>query len=96
MAFDFHPKAQQELEEAVSYYDNINPILGNQLIAEIELVLSRIEQFPESWPKLSANTRRCRTKNFPYGVVYKRSETGIFIVAVMHLQRKPNYWSDRL
>ncbi|NEQ36645.1 MAG: hypothetical protein F6K40_10295 [Okeania sp. SIO3I5] len=41
----------------------------------------------------------CTTRNgieaIPYGIVYKLSETGILVVAVMHLQRKPNYWINR-
>ena len=56
MTFDFHPQAQQELEEAVDYYDNISQVLGNQFILEIKKTLERIEKFPEAWPQLSKNT----------------------------------------
>ncbi|NES77386.1 MULTISPECIES: type II toxin-antitoxin system RelE/ParE family toxin [unclassified Okeania] len=95
MVCDFHPEAQREMQEAVAYYDTINSILADKFIAEAEFTLNRIEKFPEAWPKLSANTRRCRILSFPYGIVYKHSESRILVVAVMHLQRKPNYWIDR-
>jgi len=69
--------------------------LSNRFIQEIEQTLDRIEQFPQAWASLSANSRRCRLTSFPYGVVYQIVPQGIMILAVMHLQRKPDYWSDR-
>ncbi|MCL1472431.1 type II toxin-antitoxin system RelE/ParE family toxin [Argonema antarcticum] len=96
MAYDFHPDAQRELEQAVAYYDNIDSELADAFIDEVERTIERIENFPEAWPKISENTRRCRTVGFPYGIVYKVKEERILLVAVMHLQRQPNYWDDRI
>ena len=36
MNFEFHPQAQQELEDAVNYYDGISEALGDQIILEIQ------------------------------------------------------------
>ena len=36
MSFEFHPQAQQELEDAVNYYDGISEALGDQFILEIQ------------------------------------------------------------
>lgn len=96
MSYDFHPDARRELEDAVAYCDNINRELGDAFLDEVERTLERIAKFPEAWTKLSANTRRCRTIGFPYGIVYQVKEQRILILAVMHLQRKPNYWTDRV
>lgn len=96
MACEFHPEAKRELFDAVAHYDSINLDLGNQFIQEIEQTLDRVEQFPQAWASLSVNSRRCRLPSFPYGVVYQIAPQGIMIVAVMHLQRQPNYWRDRL
>jgi plasmid stabilization system protein ParE len=95
MACEFHPEAKRELFEVVAYYDRIDLDLGNRLIQEIEQTLDRIEQFPQAWALLSANSRRCRLTSFPYGIVYQIVPQGIIILAVMHLQRRPGYWSDR-
>lgn len=96
MAYDFHPDAKQELADAVAYYDNVSRELSDAFIEEVEQTLNRIEKFPEAWPQLSKNTRRCRTVSFPYGIVYTIKEQQISVVAVMHLQRKPNYWTNRI
>ena len=95
MTCEFHPEARREIFEAVAYYDEINLTLGNQFLQSVENTIDRIEQFPEAWAPLSANSRRCRVSNFPYGVVYQVMEQGIAIVAVMHLHQKPDYWCDR-
>ena len=47
-------------------------------------------------PDARLNTRRCRTVGFPYGIVYQVRNERILVVAVMHLQRQPNYWADRV
>jgi plasmid stabilization system protein ParE len=96
MQYDFHPEAQGELQSAVDYYDAINPELGDAFLDEVERVLARIVKFPEAWPQLSLNTRRCRTVGFPYGIVYHVRADRILIVAVMHLQRQPDYWASRI
>jgi len=48
MAYDFHPDAKRELEDAVAYYDNISRELGDAFIEEVEQTLDRIEKFPSS------------------------------------------------
>jgi len=95
VACEFHPEAKRELLDVVAYYDSIELDLGNRFIQEVEQALERIEQFPQAWASLSVNSRRCRLSSFPYGVVYQIAPQGIMILAVMHLQREPGYWSDR-
>ena len=96
MEYDFHPNARLELEDAVAYYDNINRELGDAFLDEFERTLERITKFPNAWAQLSPNTRRSRTVGFPYGIVYQVRNERILVVAVMHLQRQPNYWADRV
>ncbi|MCG3160856.1 MAG: hypothetical protein JMDDDDMK_01931 [Acidobacteria bacterium] len=97
MACVFHPDAKRELDEAIAYYDAHAEGLGDKFIEAVEEAVKRIENFPEAWPALSPNTRRCRTSRFPYGVVYQFTPEGIIIViAIMHLHRELGYWLDRV
>lgn len=34
--------------------------------------------------------------HFPYGIVYRIDEDFIYVLAVMNLRRRPNYWLDRI
>jgi hypothetical protein len=69
---------------------------GYEFAKEVANTISRILRYPEAWTKLSKRTRRCRTRRFPYGVIYQIRGNKILIVAVAHLRREPWYWSDRV
>ena len=95
MNYYFEPHALQELNDATEYYHNLHPALGDAFFQEVVRVISLILKLPEAWPLVTPSTRRCRTKRFPYGIVYRVQEGDIEIVAVMHLAREPQYWADR-
>lgn len=59
MNFYFHPEAEQELLQAVSYYENCRPGLVIEFSHEVYLAISRILQFPESNARISTHTRSC-------------------------------------
>ena len=96
MNYYFLEPAKEELEEAIAYYEQQREGLGEQFAEEVSKAIERILNHPQAWSQLSANIRRCRTKRFPYGIVYGVRGEDIIIVAVMHLHRKPRYWEDRL
>jgi hypothetical protein len=60
------------------------------------LTINHITEFPNVWPILKEEIRRCQTKRFPYGVLYSiEPNEHIFILAVMNLHRSPSYWEKR-
>jgi hypothetical protein len=96
MNYSFHPAAENEFNEAVSYYEECQEGLGLDFSSEIFSAIQRIIYFPKSWSKLSKNTRRCLTNRFPFGVIFQIVDDELIIIAVMHLNRKPNYWKKRI
>ena len=88
--------AQAELDEAITWYAEQAPGLGDAFLLEILKVLQLIEQFPQAWHPLTAEIRRCRLKRFPYSVVYTLEGANILILAVAHQHRKPGYWRNRV
>ena len=95
MKYRFHPEAETELNEAVDYYDACQEGLGLEFAREIHATIDSICQFPLAWTPLSQNTRRCLLRRFPYGVVYQSKGREIIIMAIMQLNRKPDYWRKR-
>ena len=96
MKYSFHPAAKLELNEAVDYYEECKSGLGIEFAKEVYSTIYRIIQYPQAWFRLSKNTRRCLTNRFPYGVIYQILDNKIYIIAVMHLNRKPDYWKKRI
>lgn len=88
--------AQQELDEAIEYYNAHTAGLGDAFLLETIAAIDRIRRFPRAWHALGENTRRCRLRRFPYGVIYHADNGDILIVAVAHSHRRPDYWRDRL
>tara|TARA_B100000315_G_scaffold260365_1_gene321169 strand:- start:437 stop:724 length:288 start_codon:yes stop_codon:yes gene_type:complete len=95
MKYSFHPSAKKELNEAIDYYDECQEKLGVEFTKEVYKSIQVILQFPQAWSPLSKNTRRCLINRFPYGIIYQVIKNEIFIIAIMQLSKKPNYWNDR-
>ena len=95
MNFDFHPEAEEELNSAIDYYEDIQEHLGLEFANEVYKTIYRIIDFPYAWQPMTSKTRRCLTNRFPFGIIYKITEERIIIIAIMHLNKKPNYWKIR-
>lgn len=92
---DFHELAEQELNEAARYYDLEEPGLGSAFLDEVERCLQSTAEHPEAGAILQGTVRRRLLRRFPYALLYKIKPTGIRILAVMNLRRRPTYWIGR-
>jgi len=88
--------AQQELDEAVEWYDLQAVGLGLEFIDEFDASVKLIASFPEISEEILDDIRRFLINRFPYGIIYGIDGDYIVIIAISHLRRKPNYWIDRL
>ncbi len=96
MRVTFLEVAELELDEAVAYYHAESSGLGDIFLSEVISTIERIRRYPEGWQSLGSRLRRCRTRRFPYGLIYQIGEDEVLIVAVANLHREPIYWRDRL
>lgn len=96
MKYSFHPTAKIELNRAIDYYQECKPGLGLEFSKEVYSTIQRIRQYPNAWYRFTKNTRRCLTNRFPFGIIYQILSDEILIIAVMHLNREPTYWEDRI
>ncbi len=96
MNIQFLEPARAELIDAVSYYNRQRQGLGAEFANEVRVAIERIIEYPEAWPLVAKRTRRCRTKRFPYGIIYQIRGDTLIIVAVLHLRREPQSWKTRI
>jgi len=96
MNFYFHPDAEAELNQAVEYYEECQTGLGLAFASEVLAAIKRTIQYPEACSKVSRNTRRCLISRFPYGIISQIKSSQLRIIAVAHLNRKPDYWKQRI
>jgi hypothetical protein len=95
MNYFFHPAAEIELNEAIDYYNKCQDGLGLEFAKEAYSAIQNILSFPQAWTPLSKNTRRCLINRFPYSIIYQVADNQIFIIALMQLNRRPEYWKKR-
>ncbi len=92
----WHPQARKELDKAIHFYEVRAKGLGLELLAEVEQSLDKICINPKLGTLfLQSEIRRLLVKRFPYSILYTEQETTIWIIAIAHAKRKPNYWSKR-
>ena len=90
-----HPEAYQELEAAALWYERQQPGLGEIFLEEYQATLQRILDDPERWHKIRGDNRKLNLHGFPFAIVYEMKGDTVDLRAVMHLHRRPAYWSHR-
>ena len=85
MRFFFHPDAKEEFNGSVEFYEQSQPGLGLEFAEEIYAAIARVIEYPDAWPAMSENSRRCLVNRFPYGLIYQIKANEVRIIAVAHL-----------
>ena len=91
----FHSAAEAEMNAAATYYEKEQPDLGKRFLAAVQEAVHKIQINPLLYPVIDRDVRRCLTRPFPFGVLYRNDADWIVIVSVMHLHREPGYWRSR-
>lgn len=88
----FHSAATAELEAAVEFYDAERPGLGEALLTEVERAIGRIQDHPQiGAPHKESGFRHYVLRRFPYLLFYLELPQAIWIAAVAHGKRRPDY-----
>jgi len=91
----FHPQVASEIKASYTWYQQQTEGLGDDFLDELEMAYQAIISFPQTWPFFQKGFRRYLLARFPFSVIYREYNDNIYIVAVMHHSRKPDYWSVR-
>ena len=89
------PKAEAELSDAFSWYENQLSGLGSDYLNAIEAALHTIQRNPETYPVVHGRIRRCLIRRFPYAIFYWVEPSRIIVLAVFHVRRNPTDWKHR-
>ena len=87
--------AEEELNEAIAYYEEIESGLGVRLKEEFRAVIQWIGDNPEIPRLRPKGYRRVNLKVFRYYIPYFIWNDAVWILAVAHASRRPEYWIER-
>lgn len=97
---EFHSKAREELLKASLYYEQLSKHLGDSFLQKVYTNIDLIWDNPKIGSPFPLPFRRIVIDHFPYAIIYRlEKDQGnqiIFILAIMHLSRDPEYWKDRI
>jgi len=91
-----HSEAEAELHEAAAHYEKQRTGLGRELRHVVEAAVGRIRVNPNAFPSHGkSGLRKCFVHRFPYTLFFIELDAFIWIAAVAHHRRRPDYWKDR-
>ena len=96
MQVEFIEPASIELDDAIEYYELQMNGLGKIFFNEVLDTTELLSQFPFLWSKCTVNTRKAAMRKFPYNIIYSVLIDKIYVIALAHQHREPEYWIDRL
>lgn len=94
-SLEFHPGAALEFEEAVRYYSERNARIGREFVGAIGEAVSFVVSNPSACLPVRDKLRKWLVRRFPYYIVFRQDEGRLYILAIAHQRRRPEYWRDR-
>lgn len=95
-SLELHPLAEQELWDAVDYYDAQKGNLGKEFAKELQEVMKLVRQTPLIFQKVDRRRRKAILQKFPFVIVYEVIDQQINVLAIFHTKRNPDIWKERL
>jgi toxin ParE1/3/4 len=97
---EIRPEVERDVAEAAAWYEDRQPGLGVEFIAEVIRVWDALAVNPllGSQRHQTKNIRWRMTERFPYRVIYEVDEAqgALTIAAVLHAARHDRHWQRRL
>lgn len=94
-SIEFHPEAEAEFAAAIDWYDAEHPGLDPAFASAVRDAVHRAAESPLTGGPAGDVLRRLFVHRFPYAVLYAVDVERIFVAAVSHFRRHPNYWKHR-
>ena len=94
--YQFLDPAEEEMNEASSFYETASDGLGIDFLADVQLGIDRLCEHPYLGPTVGQGLRRMLLHRFPFSLIYSVEPDAILIVAVAHHGRRPGYWKTRV
>ena len=83
-------QAENELEDALYFYDLISTKIGDNFLNEINTCIESILLNPESYKLEFDVYRQAVVKKFPFVIIYTKIDSTILISAIFHTSKNPN------
>ena len=95
MRITFLPQAKDEFLDAIAYYEEARHGLGQRFKEEVDRCVLWIAAHHELYRLRPGGYRRINLRVFPFHIPFITRDSTLWILAVAHSSRKPEYWIRR-
>ena len=88
------PQAADEFEDATAYYSDKQSGLGQRFRDEVDRHIHWIAEHAELPRLRPGGYRRVNLRVFPHYIAYVQLGETIWVLAIAHAHREPEYWID--
>lgn len=83
------PRAENDLAEAITWYESQKSGLGKLFLDQVEKYLKNIGKNPFQYPSKRKPYREAFIKMFPYLIIYEVVENEVIVYSVFNTYRDP-------
>ncbi len=89
----FSPLVSREVEEAIGWYRDKNPVAADLFRTIVFDSIEIISHSPLSWGKVAeTDIRKFVIPRYPYSLYFEVLANIVYVLAVAHNRRTPQYW----
>ena len=88
-------EARSEFLDSIEYYETQQPRFGRRFKVEVEQTLLWLVEHSEACRLRPGGYRRLNLRIFPYYIPYVVRGSNLWVLAIAHQRRKPEYWIRR-
>ena len=91
----FQEHSKYDFDEAKHYYKTQEENLYKKFKYDLEQSLNRILSFPNLYPNIDTNIKKCVLNKFPYTILYTIKNDTIYILAIANHHKNPKEYKNR-
>ena len=96
MKATLHPDVEEDIAEAATFYERDgSPALAARFLAEIKRATNLILEHPGLGTPRANGRKFFPIRVFPYALIYRQVEDGIYILVVRRHRRRPAFGRSR-
>lgn len=91
-----HPEVEAEIENWANILAEYSDHASLRFLAEVRSGFQRICERPTHSHFICQNYRRLNLNHFSHAIIYRDYNDVVYVIAVMHEKRHPDYWKHRM
>ncbi|MBL9117249.1 MAG: type II toxin-antitoxin system RelE/ParE family toxin [Verrucomicrobiaceae bacterium] len=90
-----HPEVEDEIQSWALILAERSDRVPFEFLRAVREGLQHVRKYPERSHFVYKRFRRHNMKRFSHSIIYREERDAVYVIAVMHQRRNPDYWKSR-